>query len=356
MKKLNLAIIGQGRSGRNIHGKYYKSEDNTLFNVKYVVEMDPARRTRAEEEYPGCVALEDYRQLFDKTDIDLVVNASYSYMHYPITKDLLAHGFNVVVEKPFARNYFECADLMNVAKEHGVMLAVFQQSFMAPYYRKTLDVLKSGIIGDILQVSVRFNGFARRWDWQTLQDCLGGGVYNTGPHPIGIALGLMDFAEDARVVYSKLGLGLTSGDANDYAKIILAAKGHPVVDVEISSMDAFSNYNVKLQGTRGTYRTSTTSYSMKYMVDGENPERPVIRESLQDEEGLPIYCRETPVIHTEEGKHDGDAFNTAVKDFYQMVYDYITEGKPLELDPVDMAKIVSVMEEVHAANPLPKKY
>jgi hypothetical protein len=95
---------------------------------------------------------------------------------------------------------------------------------------------------------------------------------------------------------------------------------------------------------------------MKYMVDGENPERPVIRESLQDENGLPIYCRETPVIHTEGGKHEGDAFNTAVLDYYQMIYDRLTAGKPLELDPVDMAKIVSVMEEVHAANPLPKKY
>ena len=356
MKKLNLAIIGQGRSGRNIHGKYFKSEANTLFNVKYVVEMDAARGARAEREYPGCVALSDYRQLFDKTDIDVVVNASYSDMHYPITKDLLAHGCNVVVEKPFARNYFECADLMQTAKENGVMLAVFQQSFMAPYYRKSLEVAKSGIIGDILQISIRFNGFARRWDWQTLQDRLGGGVYNTGPHPIGLALGFMDFAEDARVVYSKLGMGLTSGDANDYAKILMTAKGYPVVDVEISSMDAYSNYNIKLQGTRGTYRTTTRSYEMKYIVDGESPEHPVIRESLQDENGLPIYCKDDAIIHTEAGEHEGDAFNTAVQDYYQMIYDRLTVGKPLELDPADMAKIVSVMEEVHAANPLPKKY
>ena len=40
MKKLNLAIIGQGRSGRDIHGKFYRSEANTFFNVKYVVDMD----------------------------------------------------------------------------------------------------------------------------------------------------------------------------------------------------------------------------------------------------------------------------------------------------------------------------
>ena len=44
MKKLNIAVIGQGRSGRDIHGKYYLSEANTLYNVKYVVEADAERR------------------------------------------------------------------------------------------------------------------------------------------------------------------------------------------------------------------------------------------------------------------------------------------------------------------------
>jgi len=47
MKKLNVAIIGQGRSGRNIHGAFFKSESNTLFNVVAVVERDPARRELA---------------------------------------------------------------------------------------------------------------------------------------------------------------------------------------------------------------------------------------------------------------------------------------------------------------------
>ena len=44
MKKLNLAVIGQGRSGKDIHGKYYRSEHNEYFNVKYVVDADEYRR------------------------------------------------------------------------------------------------------------------------------------------------------------------------------------------------------------------------------------------------------------------------------------------------------------------------
>ena len=34
MKKLKLAIIGQGKSGRNIHGAYYLSEANKYYDVR----------------------------------------------------------------------------------------------------------------------------------------------------------------------------------------------------------------------------------------------------------------------------------------------------------------------------------
>ena len=40
MDKLNIAIIGQGRSGRDIHGRHLKSEKNTMFDVVAVVERD----------------------------------------------------------------------------------------------------------------------------------------------------------------------------------------------------------------------------------------------------------------------------------------------------------------------------
>ncbi len=356
MKKLRLAIIGQGRSGRDIHGNFFKKESNIWIDVVAVVELDADRRKRALEEYPGCEVFEDYRELFGRDDIDLVVNDTYSDTHYSITKELLEHNFNVVVEKPFARNYYECSDLMKTAKEHGVMLAVFQQTFLAPIYTFSKQIAQSGKLGDIKQVSVHYNGFSRRWDWQTLQCKMGGSVYNTGPHPIGIGLGFLDFSDDFRVEYSKLDLALTSGDAEDYAKIILTAPGKPVVDIEISSIDAYSDFNVKIQGSRGTYSCTTSKYKMKYIIDGENPEKPVVYESIKDEEGLPIYCSENLVTHEEEGDFGGSPFDIAVEDFYHMVYDNIVSGTPLTIKTENVAKIISIIETVHAQNPLPKKF
>ncbi len=47
MKKLNVAIIGYGRSGCDIHGAFLKTPENDICNVVAVVENDPpAQRLR----------------------------------------------------------------------------------------------------------------------------------------------------------------------------------------------------------------------------------------------------------------------------------------------------------------------
>ena len=356
MKKLNVAIIGQGRSGRNIHGTYFLGEANTQYNVKYVVDADAFRREAAERDFVGCKAFATYQELFEIKDIDLVVNATYSHMHYPVTLDLLEHGFNVLVEKPFGRTKYECERLIKTAKDKGVVLAVFQQSFYAPYYKFAKKLIADGTLGDIKEVSIRFNAFARRWDWQTLQKNCAGGLYNTGPHPVGFALGFLDFDKDARVVYSKLDRCLTSGDGDDFAKLILEAPGKPVIDVEISSADAYSPYTLKIQGSRGTFQSTAKNYEMTYIVDGENPEKPVIEDFLKDENGKPIYCKEDLIKHVESGEFGGTAFDSGTAGLYNQLYYKITEGREMTVTPEMAAAVISVIETVHAENPLPLKF
>ena len=356
MKKLNLAIIGQGRSGKDIHGVYYLSERNVYYNVKYVVDADANRREISEKRYPGCIALADYRELFNYNDIDLVVNASFSDDHFAIAKDLLEHGYNVLTGKPFAKTQYECETLIQTAKKHGVLLAVFHNTQPAPYYVFARETIDSGRLGDIKQINIRFNGFARRWDWQTLQKKIAGTAYNTGPHPIGMALGFLDFDKDTRVAYSKLDTALTSGDADDYVKLILTAPNKPVIDVEMSSIDAYSDYTLKIQGSKGTMKITPSHYQCKYIVDGENEERPVIETFLQDENGNPKYCSEKLVTHEEEGTFEGTAFDVGSAEIYKQVYEAITEGKPLKVTAEDATMVISVIEQMHAQNPLPVKF
>ena len=350
MRTINVAIIGQGRSGRDIHGAYFRSEVNKHFKVVAVVDALEERRIRAQEEY-GCDVYADYRNLFARTDIDLVVNSTFSYLHTPVTIDLLEHGFNVICEKPFAKTYEDGCRAIKAAKKNGKLLNVFQQSRFAPYYREIRKILDSGVLGEIAQISIRFNGFARRWDWQASKAYAGGGVRNTGPHPLDQAMDLLGFPENVNV-FSKLGRYNMAGDAEDYAKIILTVPGKPLIDVEISSCDAYSPYTYKVMAKNGSLKATMKQIEYKYFIPENEPPRPLIMEPLFTEERTPSYCREKLTWYEKTIDVEGSAFDSAVDAYYNMIYLALTEGRPMEITPEQVLTQLKVIDLIHAQNPL----
>lgn len=357
MKKMKVAIIGQGRSGRGIHGEYFLSKLNDNIEVVAIVDEIEERRTRGMEEF-GCDGYASYTELFGRKDIDLIINASFSHMHYAIAKDCLQHGYNVLNEKPFAKTIYECMDLIKTAKENNVIITAFHQSLYGPTVLKMKEIIASGKIGNVKQINLRYSSFGRRWDWQTLQSFCAGGVYNTAPHPIGIALDLIDWDPQAKVAYSHLDMALTSGDANDMAKLIITAPGKPIIDVEVNSADGFPSKNFKVMGDLGTISCGVSgAVTVKYLVPDELEPRPVISTPLTNPETRkPMYCGEKLPLHVEEVPTEGDPFSTACNLFYNQMYETIMNGAPLYVTPEKASKAIELIEVMHAQNPLPIKY
>ena len=353
MKKLNVAIIGQGRSGRDIHGLYFKSKDNTNYNVVAVVDALEERRIRAKGEWE-CDVYADYRELFGRDDIDLVVNSSFSHLHADISIDLLNHGFNVVCEKPFGKNYEECARVVDAANKSGKMLNVFQQSRFAPYYEKLLEIIDSGVLGRPIQYSISFSGFARRWDWQTYQGFNGGEVRNTGPHPLDQALNILGFDSDISV-FSKLDCVNTFGDAEDYAKIVLTAPNKPLVDLEISKCNAYSNYLYLVHCQYGTIKATMNTIDYKYFDPKTAPEQKLTLEPLFTQERTPAYCSENLEWYEEHIELCGTSFTIAVAKYYEMIYNYLVNGKAMEINPSQVLKQFKVIDLIRSQNPLEVK-
>ncbi len=353
-KKKNVAIIGQGRSGRDIHGTYFLTEEaKKQYQVVAVVDKNEARRKRAEQAFNCCV-FEDYKQLFNMPQIDLVVNSTYSYEHFPITMDLLHHGFNVVVEKPFSKYAMECEQMVRAAKEHGVMLTVFQQSRFAPYYERIKQIIESGKLGTIHEIVISFSGFARRWDWQCSQRYYGGALLNTGPHPMDQALDLLN-TDEMPTVFSSLKNINSAGDAEDYAKVILTYPDRPLIEVEINPADAYSDYTYKVSGSAGSLKATQKTIKWKYF--DEKPLPDLVLESLTGEDGVsPAYCSETLVWHEFEENLEGSAFDKGTAKFYQNVYAHLTEGKPLIIRPEKILQQIRVAELIHAQNPADMKF
>lgn len=350
MKRLRVAIIGQGRSGRDIHGAFFHT-DGERFQVVAVVDALEERRARARPEY-GCDVYAEYTQLFSRSDIDLVVNASFSHQHSSIALDLIRHGFNVLVEKPAAGSPEELQSMIDAAKAQNVMLALFQQSRFAPYFEQVQQVIGSGVLGRLVQIGIQFNGFSRRWDWQCCQDHNGGNLFNTGPHPLDQALELLKYPGMPNVL-CRMDRVNTFGDAEDYVKLILTAPDRPLIDLEISSCDAYPSYTYKIQGALGGLTGSMTRIDWRYFSPEGAPAQRLIRQSLADEQGLPMYCGETLPWREEhwETKEAG-TFTYAVRRLYDSVYDHLTCGLPLLVTPEQVKQQLAVIVACHNQNPL----
>ena len=159
----------------------------------------------------GCDTYRDYEDLLARNDLDLVVNSLPSHLHPPVTIEALRAGHNVVCEKPAAWSVAQLDEMIAAAKKARRLLAPFQQSRYRALFRKTLAVIDSGVLGRVVQVRIVANGFARRWDWQTLQEFKGGNLLNTGPP---FVAGAVDLArENAR----DLGLSVTVVESAWYA-------------------------------------------------------------------------------------------------------------------------------------------
>lgn len=352
-KVLKVGIIGQGRSGRNIHGNMIQRMPET-YKITAVADSMPERQRLAEKEY-GCNAYSTWEEMVEaEQDLDLVVNASPSHLHFPISLELLNRGFNVLCEKPLARLPEEVDQLIAASKQSGKILAVFQQSRYQPAFVQMRKVIESGVLGRIIQVDISFNNFARRWDWQTLISNHGGNLMNTGPHPLDQALQLFgtDALPDITCIMDRAN---TFGDAEDYVKLLMRGEGRPTIDLEISSSCAYPHEMYNIQGTNGGLKGTASELQWKYFKPEEAPEQKLTKEPMFNEDGTPTYCRETLTWHEDEWKlslpEGVTPFIHMSGTLYSMLHDTITKGKELEITPQQVRQQMWVMEECRKQNP-----
>ncbi len=350
MKIIRVGIIGQGRSGRDIHGRYLSTAKDR-YRIVAACDLVKARRERAAREY-GCEVYADYKKMLGRKDLDLVVNALPSHLHAPVTMEVLKAGFNVLCEKPLARRAKEVDRLIAAAKKSGKVFAIYQQSRYAPYFRQVKKVINSGVLGRLVQISIAFNGFSRRWDWQTLQEYNGGSLLNTGPHPLDQALNLMNVDKTPQVTCIMDRVN-TYGDAEDYVKLLLRAPGRPLVDLEISSCCAYPVFLYSIQASRGGLSGNASRLDWKYYRTSEAPKVRLERKPLSRPDGSPAYCADNLKWHEEHWdlpEDEKDLFDTMNRAFYGMLHKTLAEGKPLEITPSQVKQQIAVIEECHRQN------
>lgn len=348
MSKIRVGIIGQGRSGYGIHVTGLR-EMTDRYEVVAVADPMAGRCDDAVSEL-GAAKYKSYRRMLKRDDLDLVVNASPSQFHVPITLEVMDAGHNVLCEKPLARCTADVDRMIAKSKETGKLFTIFQQSRFAPYFVNVKQVIDSGVLGRIVMIRIAFNGYGRRWDWQTLQEFHAGNLLNTGPHPMDQALQLFgtDVMPDITCIMDR---ACTFGDAEDFVKIILRGKDRPVIDVEISSCCAYPTHTYNIDGTLGSLKSSITHADWKYYNPADAPEQHLHREPLPERK----YCSEK--LPWNEATWDlpeeqSNWFLYMTKTYYTHLYETMTNGAPLVIEPDQVRQQIAVAEECHRQNPL----
>jgi UDP-N-acetyl-2-amino-2-deoxyglucuronate dehydrogenase len=161
-----------------------------------IADVDEAQLRRATSRHFVPFAYRDYRQLLDRTDVDVVAVCTPPAFHEPIVVDALEAGKFVICEKPLAHT-LEAADRIVAAARRypGRLTTVFQFRYL-PEVRRTRWLLEQGHLGRPL--FGRFSRYARfetpgrrakpgkvskpgkeRADWWGRWDVAGGGVVLT---------------------------------------------------------------------------------------------------------------------------------------------------------------------------------
>ena len=350
MQELRVAIVGQGRSGRDIHAEYL-FKDTERYRIVAVVDPLKERRERAARDY-DCDVYGDYQLLMGRNDLDLIVNAAPSKFHVPITLDLLEAGYNVLCEKPLAPTVADVDRLIAAAAQSGTLLAIFQQSRYAPYFCKIQEVIGSGVLGEVVQISIAFNGFSRRYDWQTLTSEIGGNLHNTGPHPLDQALQLFG-PEVMPQVTCFMRNTISYGDAEDHVLLILSGEARPLIKLEISSCCRYPTYTYQIYGTRGGLKGDTRQMEWEYYDPDTAPELSLITTPIHKPDGTPAYCSDSLEWHKETwtASQNQGQFEGMAQAFYTMLYQTLTRGDPLEITPHQVRRQIAVIEECRRQNP-----
>jgi predicted dehydrogenase len=102
-------------------------------------------------------------------EADLVIATLRTEAHYPVVKEALQLGFNVIVEKPFASTMAQAKELVALAEAQSRVLMVSQNYRFQPAPIAVAEFMAARKFGPINQVSIDFRRHAptqgyRYWD------------------------------------------------------------------------------------------------------------------------------------------------------------------------------------------------
>lgn len=150
-EQLTVAVIGPGGMGSN-HLKLLAARNDV--RIAYVCDVDANRSQAAgklvAEAGHSPRVVKDMRQIFDDKQVDAVWIATPDHWHAPAGILACDAGKHVYVEKPCCHNIREGRLLLEASRRNKRVVQTGHQSRSTAHVIQAMQLLKEGVIGDVL--------------------------------------------------------------------------------------------------------------------------------------------------------------------------------------------------------------
>ena len=178
----NAAVIGGGYWGPNLIRNFGQLPN---CKVKWACDIDAKRLEHIKQIYPNIETTTNVERLLEDPDVQAIAIATPVATHFKLAEQSLTAGKHTFIEKPMARTSAECEKLIDIADKESLILMIGHTFIYNPAVRKMKELIKSGVIGDILCLS------ARRLNLGLFQNDINV-AWDLAPHDLAIILYLLD--------------------------------------------------------------------------------------------------------------------------------------------------------------------
>ena len=151
---LRVGLIGDSEHGKYGHGLQKLFIGRTDGVVVAIADPHAGPRGEIAAEVGGDPTQYDsYTTMLAEEQVDAAVIAtSVTLDHYETVKACLEAGAHVFCEKPFVHDPAQADELLALAKEKGLKIAVKHEMQLTPNMQWLKEQLDAGVIGDLIQI------------------------------------------------------------------------------------------------------------------------------------------------------------------------------------------------------------
>jgi predicted dehydrogenase len=180
--EINWGIIGCGNVTELKSGPAFNKVAHSKLHAVMRRDAEKAADYARRHQVPKFYS--DASQLINDPEVDAVYIATPPDTHASYAIEAMKAGKPVYIEKPMARNYQECQEMIRVSEETGMPLFVAYYRRTLPAFLKVKELVENGIIGKPLTVNIRLHNafgekdqFPDQQTWHTNPEIAGAGHF-----------------------------------------------------------------------------------------------------------------------------------------------------------------------------------